>query len=88
MPPDPGRRHDDHVRPVVAQPALRFGLPGKIERAAVGGQHFVALRRQPPHQGGADHAAVAGDENAPSGQVEWRLFCGRVACHETVPDFS
>ena len=43
----------------------------QIEIAAVGGDDVAVFALKPPHDGGADHAGVAGDENALALQVEY-----------------
>ncbi len=46
------------------------GAP-QIEIAARGGDDVAVFTLEPPHDGGADHAGVAGDENALALQVEY-----------------
>jgi hypothetical protein len=37
---------------------------GQVELVAAGGQDLAAFGGQAPHDGGADHAAMAGDPDA------------------------
>jgi hypothetical protein len=80
---DPGRRHNDHIGPITAQPVFRVGLPGQVERAAIGRDHLAMLAPEPPHQRAAHHAAMASDEKALSAQIERQCSCGKLACHGT-----
>jgi hypothetical protein len=70
---DPCGRQEHGIGLVRDEPALCRILTGEIERVALGGDHLATLRLQAAHQRRADHAAVAGDEDALAGEIEQQL---------------
>ena len=63
------RGEEDGLRAIGGKPILHLPLPAKIDRTAISRDQVAALTRQPTHQRRADHAMVAGHENAFASQT-------------------
>jgi hypothetical protein len=62
---DPGRREEHVLRPLALEERAHGGAVQKVElRARLQQQLALAGGLEGPHQRRADHAAVAGDEDA------------------------
>ena len=76
---DLGRRQEDRLRAFGGKPSVHRGLIAQIDLAARRRQQFDVFLRQPAHQRGADHAAMAGDEDRLAFQLK------RGSCHWRSP---
>jgi hypothetical protein len=80
---DPGGGQIDLVDGVVGEEAVDRRLVEKIQLGVGGGEEVgVAQGRETAQQGGADHAAMAGDEDG------HRQVAGRVGGGPPIPDAS
>ena len=77
---DPRRGEQHRLRPMLIEPAIDRRLVAQIDRIAADRQNPAFLLRQPADQRRTDHAAMAGDEYAPSAKrEEYRRFHVSVA---------
>jgi hypothetical protein len=67
---DARRAQDDGIKPLPAHPALDIGLPREVDRFAPGDDEFAGLGPETARDGGAYHAAMAGDPDALGGYIE------------------
>jgi hypothetical protein len=68
MPPDPRRSEQSRLRPLLIKPAIDRRLLAQVDRMAADSQNSAFLLGQPADQRRTDHAAMAGDEYAPSAE--------------------
>jgi len=72
---DLGGGEEDHLRAHAREPVEHGRLVAEIDLAAVHGDEPDLFPREPAHQRGSDHAAMAGDVDALALQLK------RYACH-------
>jgi hypothetical protein len=67
---DPGGGKKYRVGPVLVEPAIDRLLVAKLDRLAAGSQDLTILAGEAPHQGGTNHAAMTGNVDAFTAQIE------------------
>jgi len=67
---DPGGGKKCGVGPVLVEPASDCLLVAKIDGLAAGGQDLTILTGEAPHQSGTNHAAMTGNVDAFTAQIE------------------